>query len=120
MEAIAVLQMPNSNQTRKELEFQEYEENESDAFHFLQDYYADRIDAEPDERFNVDSSWELAQIQREVINNKLIEKNKWIIDDTDGDLDGDIYNKQTFFYEDELAVEELEVQRESIDVEFFL
>ncbi|NOU18017.1 MAG: hypothetical protein HOO91_10735 [Bacteroidales bacterium] len=120
MEAIAVLQMPNSNQTRKELELKEYEDYESDAFHFLQDYYTDRIDAEPDERFNIDSSRELAQVQREDLNNKITEKDKWSVDDTDGDIGGDISNKQTFFYEDELAVEEFEVQRESIAVEFFL
>lgn len=120
MEAIAVLQMPNSNQTRKELEFNEYEENESDAFHFLQDYYTDRIDAEPDEKFNVDSTWELAQIQREDLNNKLTEKDKWAVDDTDGDLDGDISNKQTFFYDDELATEELKTQVTSFAAEFFL
>ncbi|GEM_PF-2997699 len=120
MEAIAVLQMPNSNQTRKELEFNEYEDNESDAFHFLQDYYTDRIDAEPDEKFNVDSSWELAPVQREDLNKKIAERNNWTDDDTVGDLDGEICNKQTFFFEDELATEDLKIQVKSIDVEFFL
>lgn len=94
MEAIAVLQMPNSNQTRKELEFNE---NDSDAFHFLQDYYTERIDAEPDESFNVDSTWELAQISQKDLNNKLIEINKWADDDTDEEIDGDISNMVTFF-----------------------
>jgi len=97
MEAIAVLQMSNSNQTRKELELKEYEDYESDAFLFLQDYYTDRIDAEPDEKFNADSTWELAQIPQKDLNNKLIEKNKWADDDTDGDIDGDISNMLTFF-----------------------
>lgn len=118
MEAIAVLQMPNSNQTRKELEFNEYEDNESDAFHFLQDYYTDRIDAEPDERFNVDSSWELAQDQQKDLINKFLEKNNWADDDTD--IDGDISNRQTFFYDDELAIEELKTPVGSCVVEFFL
>jgi hypothetical protein len=120
MEAIAVLQMPNSNQTNKELEFNESEENESDAFIFLQDYYTDRIDAEPDEKFNVDSTWELAQIQSNDLNNKLIEKNKWADDDTDGDIDGDISNMLTFFYEDELATEEIKIQVKSFAAEFYL
>lgn len=120
MEAIAVLQMSNSNQTRKELEFNECEENESIAIHFLQDYYTDRIDAEPDERFNVDSSWELAQIPQKDLNNKNSEKNKWADDDTDGEIDGDISNKLTFFYEDELTTEEFETPVKSFSAEFFL
>jgi hypothetical protein len=97
MEAIAVLQMSNSNQTKKVLEFNEYVDNESDAFHFLQDYYTDRLDAEPDENFNVDSTWELAQISQKDLNNKLIEKYKWVDDDTDGEIEGDISNMVTFF-----------------------
>lgn len=120
MEAIAVIQMPNSNQTNKELEFNEYEENDSDAFHFLQDYYTDRIDAEPDERFNVDSSWELAQDQQKDLINKFLEKNKCPDDDTYGGIDGDIGNKLTFFYEDELAIEELKIPIEGLAIEFFL
>ncbi|NVO09560.1 MAG: hypothetical protein HXX16_06330 [Bacteroidales bacterium] len=120
MEAVAVLQKSNSNQTgMEELEFKEYEDYDSDAIHFEPDYYTDRLDAELDERLSVDSNLESAQAQRNGGNTKFMAKNEW----DDGDMDNEQIKSgagTVFYYEDELAIEELKTLVGSPAVEFLL
>jgi len=101
--------MPNFNQTRKGLGFEEHEDYDSDAVRFQQGYDIQQIDVEPGEKFSISRKWESAQVQCEGREIKFITKNEW------GDEDIEENNEQIelgagafLFYEDGVTIKKLE------------
>ncbi len=61
MDTITFLAKPNSIQTRKEFEFDEFDDSNSDAIFYQEEYYVDMADIQLGGRFTIKSEFESAR-----------------------------------------------------------
>ena len=63
MDTLTILLTPNFNETRRSLDYNEFEDFDDNEVLFQQGYDIQQMEIEPGERFLIDRKWESASLQ---------------------------------------------------------